>query len=61
MAKRVGIVDQVFFDGGPALNAGLIKAMEDEMATDIYVPPSVPQVTTAVGAALIARDEHQKG
>lgn len=60
MAKRVGIVDQVFFDGGPALNAGLIKAMEDEMATDVYVPPSVPQVTTAVGAALIARDEHRK-
>jgi len=60
MAKRVGIVDQVFFDGGPALNGGLIKAMEDELATDIYVPPSVPQVTTAVGAALIARDEYQK-
>jgi len=60
MAKRVGIVDQVFFDGGPALNAGLIKAMEDEMATDVYVPPSVPQVTTAVGAALIARDEYRK-
>ncbi|MCP4126354.1 MAG: hypothetical protein GY753_04745 [Gammaproteobacteria bacterium] len=60
MAKRVGIVDQVFFDGGPALNGGLIRAMEDELATDVYVPPSVPQVTTAVGAALIARDEHHK-
>jgi predicted CoA-substrate-specific enzyme activase len=61
MAKRVGVVDQVFFDGGPALNGGLIKAMEDELATDVYVPPEVPQVTTAVGAALIARDEHQQG
>ena len=60
MAKRVGIVDQVFFDGGPALNGGLIKAMEDELATDVYVPPSVPQVTTAVGAALIARDESSR-
>ncbi|MCP4125583.1 MAG: hypothetical protein GY753_00805, partial [Gammaproteobacteria bacterium] len=60
MAKRVGIVDQVFFDGGPALNGGLIRAMEDELATDVYVPPGVPQVTTAVGAALIARDEHHK-
>jgi len=59
MAKRVGIVDQVFFDGGPALNGGLIKAMEDELASDVYVPPSVPQVTTAVGAALIARDEYR--
>jgi activator of 2-hydroxyglutaryl-CoA dehydratase len=35
--------------------------MEDELATDVYVPPGVPQVTTAVGAALIARDEHQQG
>lgn len=60
MAKRVGMVDRVFFDGGPALNRGLIKALEDELATDIYVPPSVPQVTTAVGAALIARDEYRK-
>ncbi len=61
MAKRVGVVDQVFFDGGPALNGGLIKAMEDELASDVYVPPSVPQVTTAVGAALIARDEYLNG
>ncbi len=60
MAKRVGIIDQVFFDGGPALNRGLIKALEDELATDIYVPPDVPQVTTAVGAAIIARDEYQQ-
>ncbi|MCP4043378.1 MAG: hypothetical protein GY731_15715 [Gammaproteobacteria bacterium] len=61
MAKRVGIVDQIFFDGGPALNGGLIKAMEDELASDVYVPPSVPQVTTAVGAALIAKDEYLNG
>ena len=57
MARRVGIVEEVFFDGGPALNRGLVKAIEDEMAVDLYVPPAVPQVTTAVGAALIARDE----
>jgi predicted CoA-substrate-specific enzyme activase len=61
MTKRVGTVDQVFFDGGPALNKGLVKALEDELATDIYVPPEVPQVTTAVGAALIARDECKNG
>ena len=57
MARRVKVIDQVFFDGGPALNCGLIKALEDELATDLYVPGEVPQVTTAVGAALIAMDE----
>jgi (R)-2-hydroxyacyl-CoA dehydratese activating ATPase len=57
MIKRVGVNDTVFFDGGPALNAGLKKALEDELVTDLYVPPSVPQVTTAVGAALISREE----
>lgn len=61
MAKRVKVVDQVFFDGGPALNKGLIKALEDELATDLYVPPLVPQVTTAVGAALIAREVFAEG
>ena len=57
MMKRVGVNDTVFFDGGPALNGGLKKALEDELLTELYVPPSVPQVTTAVGAALIAREE----
>ncbi len=61
MARRVGIVEEVFFDGGPALNRGLVKAVEDEMAAELYVPPAVPQVTTAVGAALIARDEYLTG
>jgi predicted CoA-substrate-specific enzyme activase len=61
MARRVGIVEEVFFDGGPALNKGLVKAVEDEMAAELYVPPAVPQVTTAVGAALIARDEFLTG
>ncbi len=61
MARRVGIVEEVFFDGGPALNKGLVKALEDELAVELYVPPAVPQVTTAVGAALIAQHEYRTG
>lgn len=61
MARRVGVVDQVFFDGGPALNRGLVEAVENEVAAELYVPPDVPQVTTAVGAALISRDEYLYG
>ncbi|MEW6409176.1 MAG: acyl-CoA dehydratase activase [Nitrospirota bacterium] len=59
LVKRIGIEDMVFFDGGPALNNGLVKAMEDELARGIYVPPT-PQITTAIGAALIAKEAFLK-
>jgi len=55
MAKRMGSKDIIFFDGGPAFNKGLVKALEDELATDIYVPRT-PQITTALGAALLAKE-----
>jgi predicted CoA-substrate-specific enzyme activase len=61
MARRVKVVDQVFFDGGPALNQGLVKALGDELAVDLFVPPDVPQVTTAIGAAMIAGEEYRTG
>jgi (R)-2-hydroxyacyl-CoA dehydratese activating ATPase len=54
LAKRVGIEDAVFFDGGPALNAGMVAAMEDELMRTVVVP-DLPQFTTARGAALLAR------
>jgi len=56
LAKRVGALGEViFFDGGPALNIGLVRALEDELMQKIVVPPK-PQITTAYGAALIARE-----
>lgn len=55
MVKGIGLTDIVFFDGGPALNKGLVKALEDELAADIHVP-SIPQITTALGAALTASE-----
>jgi predicted CoA-substrate-specific enzyme activase len=54
LAKRVGIEDTVFFDGGPALNAGMVSALEDELMRKVVVP-ELPQLTTARGAALLAR------
>ena len=56
MARRMGLKDHVVFDGGPALNDGLVKAFEDELAIDIHVP-KWPQITTAVGAAILAKNE----
>jgi predicted CoA-substrate-specific enzyme activase len=54
LAKLVGVEDTVFFDGGPALNAGMVAALEDELMRPVIVP-SMPQIVTAMGAALLAR------
>jgi predicted CoA-substrate-specific enzyme activase len=57
LAKRVGIEDRVYFDGGPALNKGLVAAIEDELQRELVVPEH-PQTTTAFGAATLARSEY---
>ena len=56
MVKKVGIRDTVLFDGGPALNIGLIDAMECELGVELYVP-KMPQLVTAAGATLIAAEQ----
>jgi predicted CoA-substrate-specific enzyme activase len=57
LAKRVGIEDRVYFDGGPALNKGLVAAIQDELGREVVVP-DFPQTTTAFGAAILARSEY---
>ena len=56
MAKRVGIRKEIFFDGGPARNIGMVRAMERELGVEMYVP-EMPQIVTATGAALIAAEK----
>jgi (R)-2-hydroxyacyl-CoA dehydratese activating ATPase len=55
LARRLGVEESVFFDGGPALNRGLVAAIEDELMCELCVP-EVPQLTVAFGAALLAGD-----
>jgi len=57
LARKVGVEDVVLFDGGPAMNKGMVAALEDELMRKILVP-DVPQITTAFGAALIARENY---
>jgi predicted CoA-substrate-specific enzyme activase len=57
LAKRVGIGKRIYFDGGPALNKGLVAALQDELQREILVPDN-PQTTTAFGAAILARSEY---
>lgn len=55
MAKKVGIRGTVLFDGGPAKNIGMVKAMERELGKKMYVPKN-PQMVAATGATLIAAE-----
>jgi len=53
LARGVGVAEPVFFDGGPALNVGLQRALEEELGLALVVP-ECPQVATAIGAAVMA-------
>ena len=53
LAKRIGLEGLVYFDGGPALNKGLVASMEDELGQKLVIP-EFPQLTTALGASVLA-------
>ncbi len=57
LVKRVGIKEGIYFDGGPALNAGLVNAIEKELGCKIFIP-EFPQVTTSYGAAIMGVDSY---
>jgi len=60
LCKRIGIERDVSVVGGVALNTGLVKIMEEEMGFRILVPER-PQIVAALGAAVIARENIEKG
>lgn len=51
MTATLDLEDEIYFDGGPALNQGLHKSMMDELQCEIKVFPK-PQFTVAFGAAI---------
>ena len=53
MAKRVGMADRLIFSGGGAKNPCLVKLLEEKLNLKITVPDE-PQITAALGAAIIA-------
>ena len=57
LAGRGKIQDAVLFDGGTALNKGMVEALENELMREIHVNP-FPQFTTSYGAALIAKERY---
>jgi len=56
MAHRVGVREPVLFCGGAALNAGLRRALEEELGAKLFVPRD-PQLVAALGAAMLAGAE----
>jgi predicted CoA-substrate-specific enzyme activase len=53
MAKQKGLSEKIALVGGVARNAGIRAALENELGVALYVPPE-PQITGALGAALLA-------
>jgi predicted CoA-substrate-specific enzyme activase len=60
LCKRIGIERDVAVVGGVALNTGFVKMIEEEMGFGILVPDR-PQIVAALGAAIIARENIEKG
>jgi len=54
-AAQIGCRPAVVFSGGVALNVGVCAALEAALGTQLIVPDR-PQITAALGAALMASD-----
>jgi len=53
LVERLGIEQDVAMVGGGARDVGLVEALKEIRGSDIVVPPN-PQMTAALGAAIIA-------
>jgi (R)-2-hydroxyacyl-CoA dehydratese activating ATPase len=54
LVVRVGLAKDCAVTGGGAKDSGLVKAIEAELGTTVLVPEE-PQITAALGAALLGR------
>lgn len=54
-SRRVGIERDLVLTGGVARNAGIVQALREQLEMDVAVPEH-PEITGALGAALLARD-----
>jgi predicted CoA-substrate-specific enzyme activase len=59
LLKRVGLDGEVTFIGGVARQDGMIQALRDKLGVPINVPAE-PQLTTALGAALLGLQRFRK-
>lgn len=55
MAGKFSLEEDVVFTGGVALNPGVVQALKQESAIQAILIPQCPQITGALGAAILAR------
>jgi len=60
LCKRIGMEKEVAVTGGVALNKGLVHILEEDLGFSVKVPDN-PQLVAAIGAAVIARENLEKG
>jgi activator of 2-hydroxyglutaryl-CoA dehydratase len=56
LARRLGPIEDFAVTGGVARNPGVVKRLERELGMAIAIPKLDPQLTGALGAALLAKD-----
>jgi predicted CoA-substrate-specific enzyme activase len=59
LLKRVGLDGEVTLIGGVAVQAGMVAALRDKLGVPVNVPEA-PQLTTALGAALLGLQRLKK-
>ncbi|MCL4436801.1 MAG: acyl-CoA dehydratase activase [Thaumarchaeota archaeon] len=60
MLSRVGVASDVLFSGGVAKNVGMRATLEEVLKAKIVVSEFDPQLTGALGAAILARNYYTK-
>jgi len=58
LIDRVGLEPQCAISSGGGLDIGLIKRIEEKLGIQLLVPPQ-PQITTALGAAIMAKERKE--
>ena len=59
LARRLKIEPDVVLTGGVAKNSGIVRAMKENLGCEVLVPEE-PLLTGALGAAILAREIHDK-
>jgi predicted CoA-substrate-specific enzyme activase len=57
MAGKIGLRDEIIFTGGVAKNRGVWQALRQETGNRNILVPAEPQITGALGAAIIAMED----
>ncbi|MCL2141066.1 MAG: acyl-CoA dehydratase activase [Dehalococcoidia bacterium] len=60
VVQRVGLLPQFVFAGGVARNLCIRKLLAEELCIEVYVPDK-PQIVGALGAAIQAQNDLQRG